>query len=286
MKFSSAVPVVCALAVFAGSSAAQVVLPNGTKITVRLEQTLSSATAEQGQPVQLAVTDAIKANGVVVIPQNAAVIGSITLAQEKRSMGRTGKLDFSIEKVRAADGEYVPLRYTMHKREGGSKGVSTGVITAGVAVLFWPAAPFILLRKGKDVTLNRGMTFEVFTDQDHIFQASGLQSAAPSPVPMQPTPHAQSAPAPAPQLQYAAQSAAAPAAPVGGMANLASLNITSSVEGAEVEIDGAFVGSTPAKTRVAPGVHKVTVRHGAQVWSRDLTVQPGADVNVNAILKK
>ena len=132
----------------------EVTIPNGTKISTRLEQTISSATAEEGQQVQLSVTDAVKVDGVVVIPQGAPVLGTIVMAQEKRRMGRTGKLDFSIDKVRVADGEYVPLRYTMHKREGGSKGVSTGVMTAGAAVLFWPAAPFFLLRKGKDVYIN------------------------------------------------------------------------------------------------------------------------------------
>ena len=54
-------------------------------------------------------------------------------------MGRTGKLDFSIDKVRAADGEWIPLRYTMHKREGGSKSVSTGVILLGIGLALWRA---------------------------------------------------------------------------------------------------------------------------------------------------
>ena len=32
--------------------AAQLTIPNGTKLNVRLEQTISSATADEGQPVQ------------------------------------------------------------------------------------------------------------------------------------------------------------------------------------------------------------------------------------------
>jgi hypothetical protein len=44
---------------------------------------------------------------------------------------------------------------------------STGVMTAGAAALFWPAAPAFLLTKGKDVNLNKGMVFDTFTDQDH-----------------------------------------------------------------------------------------------------------------------
>jgi hypothetical protein len=261
---------------------AQITLPSGTKITCRLDQTISSATAEEGQPVQLSVTDAVKVNDVVVIPQGATVLGTVVMAQEKRRMGRTGKLDFSIDKVRAIDGEHIPLRYTMQKKEGGSKSVSTGVITAGVAVVFWPAAPFVLLRKGKDVTINRGMTFDVFTDQDHALRNVQL-SAAPGAMPNVMPP---AAAAPAPTLQYA--SAAMPSTAVAPTAAgvMATVNITSDLPGAEVEVDGSFVGSTPAVVRLGPGTHRVTVKHGAYVWSRDLNVQPDANINVNAILKK
>jgi hypothetical protein len=244
----------------------QVTIPNGTKISTRLEQTISSATAEEGQQVQLSVTESVKVGDAVVIPQGAQVLGTIVMAQEKRRMGRTGKLDFSIDKVRAGDGEYVPLRYTMHKREGGSKGTSTGVMTAGAAVLFWPAAPFFLLRKGKDVTINKGIVLEVFTDQDHVLRGDQqLASATPG------------AAVPMPAQALASK-------PV--VAETATVNITSDVAGAEIEIDGAFVGSTPSTSKLTAGTHKITVKHGPSVWSRDLTVQAGGNVNVNAILKR
>jgi hypothetical protein len=62
-------------------ASAQLVIPSGTKLSARLEQTLSSATAEQGQQVQLSVTENVKINGVVVIPQGAPIIGTIGEAQ-------------------------------------------------------------------------------------------------------------------------------------------------------------------------------------------------------------
>src|SRR5262245_53583634 len=132
---------------------AQVVVPDGTKVRVRLDQTLSSGTAEEGQTVELSVAEAIRAEGAVVVPEGARATGTVVLAQEKRRMGRAGKLDFSVDRVRAVDGEWLPVRYTMNKRSGDSKAVSTGIITAGVAVVFWPAAPFVLLRHGKDTTI-------------------------------------------------------------------------------------------------------------------------------------
>jgi hypothetical protein len=204
------------------------------------------------------VTENVKVGDTVVIPQGAPVLGTIVTAQEKRRMGRTGKLDFSIDKVRANDGEFIPLRYTMQKKEGGSSAVSTGVMTAGAAVLFWPAAPIFLLRKGKDVTINKGMVFEVFTDQDHALRLAS-NGAAPS-----------------------AAVVSGPAAPA-AQGQMANVRITSDSPGAEIEIDGAFVGSTPSSRQLTPGPHVITVRLGSEVWTRTLSVQ-GGDVTVNAIL--
>src|SRR5664279_763429 len=72
---------------------------------------------------------------------------------------------------------FIPSRYTLNKKEGGSHAVSTGVMTAGAAVLFWPAAPFFLLRKGKNVTINKGIVIEAFTDQSHIMKPSGVAAS-------------------------------------------------------------------------------------------------------------
>jgi len=245
----------CIALVIGKLSAAELVLPSGTKIAARLEQAISSATADEGQPVQLSVTEAVKVNGVVVIPQGAPVLGTVVVAQEKRTMGRTGKLDFSVDKVRAADGEFVPLRYTMQKKEGGSKGLSTGIMTAGAAVLFWPAAPFFLLRKGKDVTINKGIVFEVFTDQDHAM-APQLLSGTQGGVIVPTAPSGNVAPQ-GNQIYLASQSGAAPPSATTAGVELATLNITSDISGAEVEVDRVFVGSTPATAKLAPGMHKI-----------------------------
>ena len=51
---------------------------------------------------------------------------------------------------------------------GQSHAIATGIVTAGVAAAFWPAAPVFLLRKGSDVTINRGVSFDVFTDSNHL----------------------------------------------------------------------------------------------------------------------
>ena len=251
----------CATLTLITLSYADVVVPSGTKVACRLEQTISSATADEGQQVQLSVTDNVKINDAIVIPQGSACVGTIVIATAKKSMGRSGKLDFSVEKVRTVDGEMVPLRYTMQKKAGEGKGVSTGVMTAGAAVLFWPAAPFFLMRKGKDITINKGIVLEVFTDSEYLVKSN--KGASP--------------------VMLAQANVPSAAAPTGELANV---TITADVPDAEVELDGGFIGNTPSTLKLTPAMHKITVKSGNRFWSRDLNVQPGATINVKATLKQ
>jgi hypothetical protein len=274
MTNSKTISIGAALVVAANTCFAQISIPSGTKVSCRLEQTISSATAEEGQSVTLSVTDGVRVNDVVVIPQGSSVVGTIVQATAKRRMGRTGKLDFSVDKVRAADGEYVPLRYTINKKEGGSHGVRTGIITAGIAVAFWPAAPLVLLMKGKDVTINRGMVIDVFTDQEHTLRlASGPATFAPR---VQTLAYSDIGPVSQPHV----------AQPVSVQAALSttSVSVTSDIPGAEIEIDGAYSGSTPSTFSLTAGSHRITVKRGAQVWERIVQVQGGGSINVNALL--
>ena len=62
-------------------------------------------------------------------------------------------------------------------------------------------------------------------------------------------------------------------AAVPGVAQMASLSVESSVAGADIEIDGSFVGSTPSTLSVAPGQHTVTVKKkGYEDWTRSMNV--------------
>lgn len=250
---------------------AQVILPEGTQVRVRLEQALSSATAEEGQSVNLSVADDVKIGDTIVIAQGSTCVGTIIQAVPKRRMGRTGKLDFAIERLVAVDGTSVPLRYSPTKKEGGSHAAATGALTAGAAILFWPAAPVFLLIKGKDVTVNRGVVFQVFTDQRFTLSAKAVTIApagATTVLPAQPV----TTPGP-----VSSAPGAFPGAP-------AAVTIKSDPDGAEIELDGSFVGSTPATLQITAGPHDITVRKGEATWKRVVQVQPGSSVTLRATL--
>ena len=230
----------------------EIVLPEGTKVRVRLEQSISSASAEEGQHVEMCVTDAVKVGDAVVITEGAHVAGTIVGAHEKRRMGRAGKLDFSIDRVKAVDNQWIPVRYTVTKRSGNSHSLSTGILTAGTAAVFWPAAPVFLLRKGQDITINRDVTFEVYTDRNQTVNAGDVAAGGATTVSTGP----------------------------GAM-----VSISSSATAADIEVDGAFVGNTPTSIMLPSGPHVVVVKKGQKTWQRALQVGSGGTITLSAPLQ-
>jgi len=64
----------------------------------------------------------------------------------------------------------------------------------------------------------------------------------------------------------------------------ASLIIESTPPGADIEIDGAFVGNTPSTVLAAPGSHQIAVKKkGLTDWTKTLSVT-GGTVHLNADL--
>jgi hypothetical protein len=64
----------------------------------------------------------------------------------------------------------------------------------------------------------------------------------------------------------------------------ASLAIDSTPPGADIEIDGSFVGNTPSTVTVLPGIHEIIVtKKGFEDWGRKLNVTSGT-IHLNAEL--
>ncbi|MDR3724404.1 MAG: PEGA domain-containing protein [Terracidiphilus sp.] len=66
----------------------------------------------------------------------------------------------------------------------------------------------------------------------------------------------------------------------------ASLTIDSTPAGADIEVDGAFTGSTPSTLALAPGSHEITIKKkGFIPWSRKMNVT-GGNFHLNAELEQ
>jgi len=66
-----------------------------------------------------------------------------------------------------------------------------------------------------------------------------------------------------------------------------SVNVTSNPTGADVLLDGDFVGNSPAVLKPNPGKHTITVKmSGFKEWTREITVQAGSELQLSATLEK
>jgi hypothetical protein len=76
--------------------------------------------------------------------------------------------------------------------------------------------------------------------------------------------------------------AATPSATPAATAN--DLSISSIPPGADIEVDGKFIGNTPSSVTLAPGDHDIAVKkNGFAAWDRKITIS-GGHVTINAEL--
>jgi PEGA domain len=108
----------------------------------------------------------------------------------------------------------------------------------------------------------------------------GSSPAAPSSSPAAP------APAPAPSsnaVAPAGPNAVAPASPDA----VASVQLSSDPAGAEITIDGSYVGNTPSLIKLRPGTHSITMTMpGYAPWVRSIETAAGESRNLSAALDK
>ncbi len=65
------------------------------------------------------------------------------------------------------------------------------------------------------------------------------------------------------------------------------VNVSSVPPGADLLVDGEFVGNSPAVLKLAPGKHTITAKlSGYKDWTRQIKVQTGSEVQLTANLEK
>jgi len=243
---------------------------------------LSSADAHAGDQVDFEVAEEVSVNRIVVIPKDSPASGSVITAQKKRRMGRAGKVDVSIDGVRLADGERATLRAVKESQGGSHTGIMAGGMVA-TSLIVWPVAPVFLLMHGKDVTIPKGTEVTAYISGDvkldlAKFQPAPLVPASP-PVPAT----QQVSPASRAATPNAGPTDAPPVSPDQGAA--AELEVSSTPDAADIEIDGNFVGSTPSTMGVAAGPHQLSVKKaGFKPWERKITVSSG-HIKIDATLE-
>lgn len=65
-----------------------------------------------------------------------------------------------------------------------------------------------------------------------------------------------------------------------------SVSVSSNPTGADVSVDGDFVGNSPATLKLTPGKHTIGVKmSGYKDWLREISIQPSSEVTLSANLE-
>lgn len=230
-------------------------LEDGTPVMLRISQTVSSADAHVNDRVEFEVIDEVRVADTLIIPKDAIAWGTVTEAKHKRRLGRGGKLEIVMNSVRLADGEMAPLRATKEAQGGGHQGVVTaGIVATGL--IFWPVAPAFLFIHGKDITIPKGTEVPTFINGNFALDIAKFKAPVPT--------------------QAASQAQAGTSSDV---------SVTSNPPGAEIEVDGAFVGDTPSTITITAGDHTISLKKpGFTPWERTVKVS-GGKIQITAELQ-
>jgi hypothetical protein len=180
--FSKLLPVSVIICLIAGVMPAQddqFVLRDSTPIKLKLSDTITSATATTDQEVVFEVREDVIVQDKVVIARGSSVVGTVTQAQAKRRLGRSGKLDVVIDSARLTTGGKVALRGAQQRSGGGNQGKMVGAMVGTVLLLpvLLPVAPLFLLVHGKDITIPKGTKVNAFVDGDMVLNPAKFKPA-------------------------------------------------------------------------------------------------------------
>jgi hypothetical protein len=142
-----------------GDALAKTILYEGTILTLQLLQEISSKTANVGDVLEFETTEPVIVGDKVLVQKGAKVSGKITEAERRKGMGKAGILNFTIDYLNLPSGKIIKLSGEQ-KGKGKNK---TGAAVAEAVLL----TPLFLLKKGKNITFEKGQIFKAFVEKDY-----------------------------------------------------------------------------------------------------------------------
>lgn len=240
-------------------------LQDGTPIKLRTSRNMSSADDKTGATVDFEVLEDVKVGETIVIARGGTALGTVTRGKPKGRMGKGGKLDINIDSVRLVSGEKVALRAVKETKGGSHTGAMTGAIVAS-SILFFPAAPFFLFMKGKDITIPKGTEITAYINGDVPLEQSRFN---------------------APQSEQTQATVGSEQTVNSNESDSSTVLVKSAPDGAEITVDGKFVGSTPSTLQLKSGEHTISVnKSGYKIWEKTMTINVGSNLTLDADLEK
>jgi len=178
-------------------------IPQGSHALLRLENSVSTRTAREGDYVYMRTASPIAANGQIVVPEGSYVQGVVTHSLRSGRVKGKAELSIRIDTLTLPSGKVIKLSPHLNSvdsegtgqkvdskeneiKQGSSHGADaarvaelggTGAAIGGLATRTWSGAGIgagaggavglatVLLTRGKEVDLHRGSTMDVVFDR-------------------------------------------------------------------------------------------------------------------------
>jgi hypothetical protein len=157
MNFRRFAAVAAVLSLVAGPVLAETMVPEGTEFPVRLEDSLSSKTAQDGDRFTISLVEDVTLPDGTVLHAGYRGMGEITHAQKSGMLGKPGQVMVRLNYIKVGD-ERVRLRATKGAEgRGNTTNQVVGVIFLGV---------FAAFIKGHSTEIPKGTLITAYVDQD------------------------------------------------------------------------------------------------------------------------
>ena len=143
----------------------ELLIPDGTELSVLTTEEISSKTATEGDVVTFKIEDDLIVDNQIVILKGTIVKGLITAAEQSGRLGKGGKLGIRVEGTTTVDGMKIKLRASQGK-EGGDKIGTTIALVALFGV-------FGFFKKGSNAKIKAGTKIKVYTDEERRVHVRG-----------------------------------------------------------------------------------------------------------------
>ena len=142
----------------------EIMLAEGTAVSVITAQAITSKDAKPNDPVNFTVNEDLVINGQVLVRKGTPAIGSVINAEKGGYMGKSGKLGIQVESTQTVDGKPLKLR-AAKGGEGDDKTYSTTALSM--------ISPLFLFRKGGEARIEVGTPVTVYVAEEKRFRVEG-----------------------------------------------------------------------------------------------------------------
>lgn len=145
------------------SMAEQLILENGTTIPLKLVDSITSASFNEGDQVNFIVEEDIKIGETILIKEGTRAAGYISELTSRGRIGKAGEFTVKLDNVKSVNGKKVPISGQLLR-----KGKDKLVLSVALGVCLAPVGLLFLLMRGTDATLPAGYKVQARVDRDTV----------------------------------------------------------------------------------------------------------------------